>query len=290
MQNRSLGTHNGTFHADEVTASALLLLFDLIDKDKIYRTRDPQILENCEYVCDVGGVYDYSIKRFDHHQVEYQGPLSSAGMILLYLKEEKIMPDKVYRFYRDCLVHGVDLHDNGQMNLEPGVCTFSHIISNFMPIEYSASGEDLDKAFFKAVDFTYSHLDRMQKRFKYTLSCRRQVEQEMSNSSVCLFFDKSLPWIENFFSLGGETHSARFVIMPSSEHWKLRVIPPSLKERMKIRTPLPEKWAGLHEEDLKQVTGIQGAVFCHKGRFISIWETKEDAMKALELIIKEEEK
>jgi len=290
MQSRSLGTHNGSFHADEVTASALLLLFNLIDRDKIYRTRDPIILEKCEYVCDVGGIYDTKSKRFDHHQVDYQGPLSSAGMILLYLKDQKILTDKLFRFFRECLVHGVDLHDNGLMNIEPGVCTFSHVISNFMPIEYSASGEELDGAFFQAVDFTLSHLERMKKRYEYTLGCRKEVEAEMANHSVCLFFDKSIPWIDNFFSLGGENHPSRFVIMPSSEHWKLRGIPPTLKQRMKIRTPLPEKWAGLHEDDLKKATGIDGAVFCHKGRFISIWETKEDAIKALNLILKEEEK
>jgi uncharacterized UPF0160 family protein len=36
---RSVGTHDGTFHADEVTACALLLLFDLVDGNKIVRTR-----------------------------------------------------------------------------------------------------------------------------------------------------------------------------------------------------------------------------------------------------------
>lgn len=290
MKKRSLGTHNGSFHADEVTACALLLLFDLIDKDKVIRTRDQEILDTCEFVCDVGGIYDPSKKRFDHHQVDYQGPLSSAGMILLYLKDQNIITEKFFRFIKECLVHGVDLHDNGQMNLESGICTFSHIISNFMPIEYSATPKELEKAFFQAVEFTLSHLKRMKKRYEYTYSCRKEVEENMENNSTCLFFDKSLPWLENFFSLGGEKHHARFVIMPSSGHWKLRGIPPSLKQRMKVRTYLPEKWAGLHEEDLKKVTGISGAIFCHKGRFISIWETKEDAFKALELILEEEKK
>nr|NGX27459.1 hypothetical protein [Chlamydiota bacterium] len=40
MISRSLGTHDGSFHADEVSACALLLVFDLIDRDKIFRTRD----------------------------------------------------------------------------------------------------------------------------------------------------------------------------------------------------------------------------------------------------------
>ncbi len=52
---KSVGTHDGSFHADEVTACSLLLLYKLIDKDKIIRTRDPEALARCEYVCDVGG-------------------------------------------------------------------------------------------------------------------------------------------------------------------------------------------------------------------------------------------
>ena len=87
----SCGTHDGTFHADEVTACALLCLFGLIEVDKIVRTRDPEVLARCQYVCDVGGVYDPKIKRFDHHQVEYQGFFSSAGMILKYLLSQKFM-------------------------------------------------------------------------------------------------------------------------------------------------------------------------------------------------------
>ncbi len=55
---RSCGVHNGEFHADEVTACALLIHFDLIDTDKIIRTRDLEHLKSCDFVCDVGGEYD----------------------------------------------------------------------------------------------------------------------------------------------------------------------------------------------------------------------------------------
>ncbi|MDN3508230.1 MAG: MYG1 family protein, partial [Simkaniaceae bacterium] len=67
--------------------------------------------------------------------------------------------------------------------------------------------------------------------------------------------------------------------------WKLRGIPPTERMKMQVRHPLPEKWAGLLEEELREVTGIPGAVFCHKGQFISIWETKEDAQKAYEKVM-----
>jgi uncharacterized UPF0160 family protein len=56
---------------------------------------------------------------------------------------------------------------------------------------------------------------------------------------------------------------------------------------MKVRKPLPESWAGLRDEELRRASGIAGAIFCHKGRFISIWETKEAAIKALHIAMKE---
>jgi len=278
---RSFGTHDGSFHADETTACSLLLLFDLIDKDKIHRTRDADVLDRCDFVCDVGGLWDPSVKRFDHHQAEYKGPLSSAGMILLYLKEKGILDPHLYDHFNKTLIWGVDAHDNGVAKIEPGTSSFSQIISNFLPIAYDSPHEEMTEAFFEAVDFAVGHLDRLRKRHFYTIECRAQVKKTMAGAGNVLLFNESIPWMENFFDLGGEVHPAQFVIMPAGKHWKLRGIPPSLNERMKVRRPLPESWAGLHEEDLKKASGIQGAVFCHKGRFISIWETKEDAFSAL---------
>ncbi len=74
--------------------------------------------------------------------------------------------------------------------------------------------------------------------------------------------------------------------MPAGEHWKLRASPPDYEHRMNLRLALPQEWGGLLEEDLKKVSGIKGAVFCHKGRFTSVWETKEDALVALRYVLK----
>jgi uncharacterized UPF0160 family protein len=91
--------------------------------------------------------------------------------------------------------------------------------------------------------------------------------------------------MDTFFDLGGERCRALFVIMPSGNHWKLRGIPPDNEKKMAVRMPLPAEWAGLLDDELKRVSGIPGAIFCHKGRFISVWETKEDALRALEYTI-----
>lgn len=284
MNQRSLGTHDGTFHADEVTACGLLLAFGLIDRDKIVRSRDLAKLEKCEYVCDVGGVYNPREKRFDHHQVNYKGEMSSAGMILLYLKPQ--MGDRLYDFLNRSLVLGVDAHDNGRVTIEVGVCTFSQVITNFVPPAYDAPAEVILKAFFEAVDFAHGHLKRLIERYRYVEECRELVAEAMKRQEKVLMFEKAMPWMDVFFDMGGEKHPALFVIMPSGTHWKLRGIPPNTRERMKVRQPLPESWAGLMDDDLKKVSGVSGAIFCHKGRFISVWETKVDAMKALDVVLK----
>jgi uncharacterized UPF0160 family protein len=283
---RSCGTHDGTFHADEVTACALLILFNLIDEDKVIRTRDLEVLATCEYVCDVGGFYDPDKKLFDHHQVDYQGPLSSAGMILKYLHSIGCLKSNEYDFFNHTLVMGVDAHDNGRDPLLIGHSSFSHIVSNFTPIRYDCSPAEQNRAFHEALQFVYHHLKRLWDRFNYTQSCHEIVMKCMQTCKECLIFDQSLPWLEIFFEMNGEKHPAQFVVMPSGSHWKLRGIPPSYQERMKVRIPLPQEWAGLLDEDLKAVSGISGAVFCHKGRFISVWETKEDALKALDYVLK----
>lgn len=283
---RSFGTHDGTFHADEITACALLLLFNLIDLDKIFRTRNQEELDRCEYVCDVGGVYDPKRKLFDHHQVDYKGPLSSAGMVLQYLHDTGVITSNERDFFDLSLVMGVDAHDNGKELHSKGVSTYSHVISNFTPIQYEVDSGEQDAAFFEALIFAKKHLERLWIRYNYMRSCQMIVAEAMSKDKECLMFDRGVPWLEIFFELEGARHPAKFLIMPSGKHWKLRGIPPTLDEKMKVRIPLPQEWAGLLSDDLKKTSGIEGAIFCHKGRFISVWETREDALKALEYTLR----
>lgn len=283
---RQVGVHDGMFHADEVSACALLVLFNCVDEDKIIRTRDPLVLATCEYVCDVGGVYDPKLKLFDHHQVSYQGEMSSAGMILTYLKENQIIDSEEYDLFYTSIIKGVDDHDNGRSPQLSGICTFSHVIANFVPTAYASSPQEQDHQFFEAFKFALGHFRRFHQRFLYNRASRQTVKEAMDKKTLCLMFDKAIPWLENFFALGGKQHRALFVMMPSGSHWKLRGIPPDLDHRMAVRVPLPKEWAGLLEKDLQERSGISGGIFCHKGRFISVWETKEAALEALRIVMK----
>lgn len=63
-----IGTHDGKFHCDEVLACAMLKLLPEYKDAIVKRSRDPVILDSCDIVVDVGGVFDPTIHRYDHHQ------------------------------------------------------------------------------------------------------------------------------------------------------------------------------------------------------------------------------
>ena len=278
----SLGVHDGVFHADEVTACALLLEFGLIKLDHVVRTRDPKKLKKCEYVCDVGGVYDPSQKLFDHHQEQYQGKLSSAGMVLGYLLEKGHLKPKEYNYLHESFVFSVDEHDNGRVPEIWGYCAFSNVVSSFVSPQYDVNAKDQDRDFLKAVNFVSGYLSRIRCKLKYIQDCRDVVIDTMTPRKECLLFEAGVPWMDTFFETGGLHHPAKFVIMPVGPHWKLRGIPPNYEDRMKVRVPLPKEWAGLLDDELVRVSKIEGAVFCHKGRFVSVWKSREAALRALE--------
>src|ERR1700712_5644296 len=61
-----VGTHSGSFHADEVFALATLRLAH--GAIGIIRTRDAEALALCDLRVDVGRKYDPATGDFDHHQ------------------------------------------------------------------------------------------------------------------------------------------------------------------------------------------------------------------------------
>ena len=63
-----IGTHNGKFHCDEALACFMLRKLPEYSNAEIIRTRDPKVLNTCDVVVDVGGDYDPSSHRYDHHQ------------------------------------------------------------------------------------------------------------------------------------------------------------------------------------------------------------------------------
>uniref|UniRef100_G3NUK3 Chromosome 12 open reading frame 10 n=1 Tax=Gasterosteus aculeatus TaxID=69293 RepID=G3NUK3_GASAC len=99
-----IGTHNGTFHCDEVLACFFLRQLPEYKDAEIVRTRDPTKLSECDIVVDVGGEFDPKRHRYDHHQRTFaesfhslcaEKPwvtkLSSAGLVYLHFGRQLLV-------------------------------------------------------------------------------------------------------------------------------------------------------------------------------------------------------
>eukprot|EP00124_Ichthyophonus_hoferi_P002625 Ihof_evm5s187 gene=Ihof_evmTU5s187 len=94
----TIGTHSGTFHADEAMACFLLHQTEQFANASIVRTRDMALLDTLDIAVDVGAVYDAARHRYDHHQRGFaetfddahQTKLSSAGLIYKHFGREII--------------------------------------------------------------------------------------------------------------------------------------------------------------------------------------------------------
>ena len=127
----SIGTHNGHFHADEALAVYMLRLLPAYQTSQLIRTRDPKLLETCHTVVDVGGEYDASTNRYDHHQRTFDTTfpnrptkLSSAGLVYMHfgkaiiaqhlgVSEDAEEVDIVWKKIYESFIEAVDANDNG---------------------------------------------------------------------------------------------------------------------------------------------------------------------------------
>ena len=77
-----------------------------------------------------------------------------------------------------------------------------------------------------------------------------------------------------------------FVVHPREKDWCLTAIRRA-EEGFELRADLPAAWAGLTNRDLEAACGVDGASFCHNGRFIAAAKTCEAAIAMAELAVRE---
>ena len=78
--------------------------------------------------------------------------------------------------------------------------------------------------------------------------------------------EKYTPWKQTVHAVSEE---ALFIIYPSlSGKWMIHTVATELGS-FEDRKPLPKQWGGLSDNALKEVTGIDDAMFCHNGLFIA---------------------
>ncbi|KAK0411586.1 hypothetical protein QR680_005728 [Steinernema hermaphroditum] len=235
----AIGTHNGKFHCDEVFACYMLKRLPEFQNHIILRSRDPNLLADCKIVVDVGGVYNHSSLRYDHHQrefnesmksldiLDFSTKLSSAGLVyahygkrvigsILGLANGEPVIDVLFRKVYENFVEGVDAVDNGipafdgipRYHLSGGISgRIGHLNPNWNEEEvdpnerFAKAMEVIGEEFEGALNYLYKAWWPAREIVENTL--KRRLEYE-SSGKVLVFESGSVPWKEHFFDLEEE--------------------------------------------------------------------------------------
>ncbi|GAW95172.1 MULTISPECIES: MYG1 family protein [Colwellia] len=289
MNDITIATHNGNFHADDVfSIAALKHIFPAFN---LVRTRDLDIIAKADIVIDVGGEYDPDTGRFDHHQRGGAGardngiPYSSFGLIwqkygLAICQDNQELADAVDTE----LVSTIDAIDCGHVEGVATGISLSQTIAMFNPTWQEDS--HFDSCFDEAVDFAARVLTRFIAAANGGISAKDIVAKAIENAEDArvIVLEKYTPWKRTVHALSTE---ALYMVYPSgSGQWRIQTVPVE-PGSFEDRKSLPKAWAGLSEQALRDVTGLDDAMFCHNGLFIAGAESFASTMKMAAMALKE---
>ena len=281
MTNKTIATHNGNFHADDVFSVAALK--SILPPFTLVRTRDLAVIASADIVIDVGGEYDADAGRFDHHQRGGAGarengiPYSSFGLIWQKYGLEICNGNQEVANSIDIgLVSTIDAIDCGHVEgIYEGI-SLSQTISMFNPTWQEDS--HFDTCFDEAVEFASRVLARFIAAANGGISAKAIVTKAIKDAKDprVIVLEKYTPWKTTVHKLSEE---ALYMIYPSETgQWRIQTVPVE-PGSFEDKRPLPKTWAGLSDKELQQVSGIDDAMFCHNGLFIAGAKSFESTMK-----------
>jgi uncharacterized UPF0160 family protein len=281
MTDKTIVTHNGNFHADDVFSVAALK--SIFSSFTLIRTRDLEIIAKADIVIDVGGEYDAETGRFDHHQRGGAGerengiPYSSFGLIWQKYGLDICQGNQDVANAIDAgLVSSIDAIDCGHVNGVPEGISLSQTISMFNPTWQEDN--HFDSCFDEAVNFASRVLTRFIAAANGGISAKTIVANAIDNAQDprVIVLEKYTPWKTTVHAI---SNKALYMIYPSGTgQWRIQTVPVE-PGSFEDRKPLPKEWAGLSDAALQDKTGIDDAMFCHNGLFIAGAETFEGTMK-----------
>jgi uncharacterized UPF0160 family protein len=287
-----LVTHNGTFHADDLFATATLSILN-DGNIKIIRTRDPKKIEKGDYVYDVGGENNPERNKFDHHQKGGGGkrengvPYASFGLVWKKYGEQICGSHEAAERIDYKIVQSIDAKDEGFDILTPKVenifpYSVEQIFLSVIPT-WKEANADLDKIFKNQVKKAAKLLKREIEIANADLEGKNIILKAYMKAE-----DKKIIILENDFPryLYQNTlcnlDEPIYVILPSghSNLWKVEAVKKNMNT-MESRKLFPESWRGLMEIDgkLKEITEVSDAKFCHQNGFFLTVGSRDGAIK-----------
>lgn len=296
-------THDGRFHADEVSGVALLL--HLYNISEIIRTRDEEILEKGKndtntIVLDVGKEYDVLSNNYDHHQKsfsetfsnDYTIPLSSCGLIWKHFGKDIIrklvekdlthdMTEKIYQIMYKKVFLSIDANDNGIKSIKSSskveynffyTVTLDEIVGSF---NTPGNDNDLDQ-FNKAVSICSQYFENKIKQvfksvsdYEKDLPYFTEVYKKYHELGYLYLDDDSVYYGSYINDFDKENEVLYFISKKNDQNYKIytrRINPGSFD----IVAPI------IPENDARELVG-DDLIFVHKAHFIGGCKTLESA-------------
>eukprot|EP01114_Cavostelium_apophysatum_P010963 TRINITY_DN2511_c1_g2_i2.p1 TRINITY_DN2511_c1_g2~~TRINITY_DN2511_c1_g2_i2.p1 ORF type:complete len:333 (-),score=56.42 TRINITY_DN2511_c1_g2_i2:311-1309(-) len=315
MSGKRIGTHDGTFHADEALACFMLLRTNEFKDSEIVRTRKKEILDTLDVIVDVGAVYDPERHRYDHHQAGFTGTfddkhdikLSSAGLVYKHFGRQIISnrlhtsaehTELIYQLVYDHLIEGIDGIDNGvhqyPTDIKPKYSIgtdLSSRVGRLNPGWNEPVPIKVDDRFKRAMEMAGEEfLDKVDYYGKSWLPAREYVERAISSrfevdpSGEIITLERICPWKSHLYEIEKEqsiTPPIKYCLFADNSgaepSWRVGCV--GLREdSFELRLPLAKPWRGLRDEELSKESQIPGCIFVHINGFIGGNKTKEGAL------------
>lgn len=284
-------THSGTFHADEVMASVILL--NKFGSMRIYRTN--KVNNEDAFIYDVG------FGKYDHHGIDFDKTrdngikYASCGLIWHEFGKDIVKNlgisdiDSFFESVDKNLIMDIDRDDNGQtLKNEPEVKVqgIPNLIGSFNPA-WDENGKE-NKNFLKAIDFANTIFNNMINKMVAKEKARKIVEEKIEESTGgILILDNYMPWKDIVLTSNNpKAKDILYAVFPSKRGGYNVVATPVSSGSFDVKKTFPEKWAGKENEELQKISGIDTITFCHKNLFICSCKTYEDAIKVAKLSLK----
>ncbi|TQS71776.1 MYG1 family protein [Rhodobacteraceae bacterium] len=294
-------THSGGFHADEILSSVILTR--LFPHAELCRTREPEWLtpSSDRIIYDVGREYDPEVQIFDHHQRpapqrEDGQPLSSFGLIWRHYGREYLQAldvpehdvEDIHASFDRGFVVPVDLVDNGALSpASAGALadlTLPVLLESLKPVFDAREDDAEDRAFHAALPVARAFIEASIARKAAKRRAEAVVMKAIADAgqSQVLELPTGMPFRSAVVKAGAD--HLLFVISPRDTDWCLTGI--RLRDDgFEQRADLPQAWAGLTDAALEAASGVNGAKFCHNGRFIAVADSREAILQMANLAV-----
>jgi len=289
-----LVTHDGSFHSDDLFATAVLSIV-YGGKITVIRTRDLELMSTADVVYDVGGVYDPEANRFDHHQKEGAGqrengiPYASFGLVWKKYGEQICENKKVADMIDKRIVQYIDAVDCGVdvfKTLYDGIILsgVDQAFLNKTPT-WKEGDKNINKIFMRQLKEVEKFLLREILITKHDEegSVILLTAYDRSEDKRIIKIDINLPRYL-FRNTLSRLPEPLYIIYPNTDkkNWKIETIKKS-PDTMESRKSLPESWRGEEDlEKLKEVSGVDDIIFCHRSGFLAETISKESAIALAE--------